>query len=70
MSKVRVKFKAFPGQVSKQFKIAMLEGDTPLFNGWSYVSRRAARQYKRDVLVRERAVFREQTKQLVQEQLA
>ena len=68
MPKSRVKFKAFPGDVSKQFKIAMLEGNHPLFNGWAIVSRRAARSYKKRVLSRERAVLREQTKKLIKEQ--
>jgi len=69
MSKVRIKFHRFSGDLSKQAKIWMLERARPFYPfPWQLVSRKDCRSFQRTIRMRERAVFKRQTRRLIWEQ--
>lgn len=60
--KTRIKFHCMSGDVRKGFKIQMLEGKV------DPVEAKRAKAYKKEILKRERAVRKEQTKREIKRQ--
>lgn len=66
--RIRVKFHRFSGDVSKFVKIQMLERREPIDLGWYTLSTPAIKSFRTSIWRRERAVFKRQTRKLIEEQ--